>query len=62
MDNLKLVNELHKITLNVVFDYFQRLGGSGQYLGFEKWHCYALVLIVSLKIDKDILTNNRILP
>lgn len=51
----------------VAMDYFGRLGGAGQYDGFEQWHALGLTLLSALKannvVDKDAVEKCfKILP
>ena len=39
-------SQLFRISYDVE-DYFRRLGGSGRYSGYEDWHSYAFIILLS---------------
>ena len=44
-------SDAFRVAQEEVCDYFQRMGGSGRYPGFESWHCFALIAIILKRIS-----------
>ena len=52
--NVGLAEQMVSIWRNSAMDYYSRLGGAGQYDGFEKWHALGLTILLALKVNEFI--------
>jgi hypothetical protein len=43
-----------------IYDYFGRMGGSGQYGGFRYWHIPAFILLKTYKMEPEILLSYQV--
>lgn len=64
---IDLTRQIIAVWRGVAMDYFGRLGGAGQYDGFEPWHALGLTILSALKAneiaDEDAVENCfKILP